>query len=116
MLKRSRRLRASEVARVIANGAPVRAGWLAARVLGGQGTGSLRAALVVPPSVAKGAVLRNRLRRAGYAELATAYGPDMLAVFFVRTLPPPPNRESFRSAIHVILNDTISFQAKAPKR
>ncbi|MDE2213106.1 MAG: ribonuclease P protein component [Patescibacteria group bacterium] len=89
MLKRSSRLRAGEVAVVVRQGKALRARFLSAKILN-HGSATIRAAAVVPKSVAKTAVARNRMRRALYRAFAThipssAKGFDI--VFFLRTLP-----------------------------
>lgn len=67
MLPRSKRLRAEEVAAVLRVGKSVRAGSVSAKYTPATGAG--RAAIVVSKKVARLAVTRNKLRRAGYQAL-----------------------------------------------
>ena len=87
MLKKSKRLRAEEVAQVMKTGRSMRSAHLQVK-FAPAGT-MLRAAAVVPKSLARKATLRNALRRALYRVLAAANTAQISghAVFFVRGLP-----------------------------
>ncbi len=120
MLSRMRRLRSAEVNEVLAKGRPVRlpaapgatqAGGraLSARILRTE-KGGMRSAVVVPKSVAKTAVMRNRLRRAAYgalAELHSGTNGNMQIIFFVRSIPPPPLAPALRDEIGGILKNVL---------
>lgn len=99
MLKKSRRLTASEVRDVIATGAPRRAGHLSMRVV--DGPAPLRAAAVVSKKVAKGAVVRNRLRRALYRALKEVRGSGT-AVFFIQKIPQDALTPAFLTDLKVL--------------
>lgn len=103
MLSRAHRLRSAEVNEILAQGRPIRGNALSARVLPAKD--GLRAAVVVPKSVAKTAVMRNRIRRAAYRELAglPAPRPAAAVLFFVRRIPPPPLAPALREEIGAIL-------------
>jgi ribonuclease P protein component len=86
-------LRASEVREIIAAGKSIRAGVVSLKYL--EKPGFFRAAVVAPKSVLKGAVERNRVRRALYQVLATLPPGEAralnntTAVFFIRNAPTP---------------------------
>jgi len=71
--------------------------------------GHFRAAAVAPKTVAKSAVVRNRLRRAVYRAIAASPTPKKggIAVFFVRSIPKPPLTPAFAEEIGIFL-DKIS--------
>ncbi len=93
MLPKKRRLSSAEVREVIARGKSVRGAVLSLKYVTNKGF--FRAAVVVPKSVAKRAVDRNRLRRTLYRSLATLPSPktqvlnNTMAVFFLRSIPSP---------------------------
>lgn len=94
MLSRSRRLRTAEVAEVMRRGKSSRGRFMSAKAVSDAG-GTIRAAAVVPKSLVKKAVLRNRIRRALYRAVASlpaevTAGKSAQVVFFVRTVPPSP--------------------------
>ena len=66
--------------------------------------GGFRAAAVAPKSVAKSAVVRNRLRRAVYRAIAGIPAPKRsgIAIFFVRSIPKEPLTPAFAEEIRVI--------------
>lgn len=99
MLAKSRRLNASEVRDIIKKGTPRRAGHLAARVVTSEAP--LRAAAVVSKKVAKGAVERNRLRRALYRALREVEGKGC-AVIFVQKIPTQPLAPAFLADLRVL--------------
>lgn len=103
MLSRRRRLRASEVAEVVAYGRSVRGGHLSLKFL--KKNEPLRIAVVVPKSLAKKANVRNRLRRAAYDSLAheILLSRTGRAIFFVRSVPQDPLRRSFREEALTLL-------------
>ena len=80
MLAKLRRLNAREVRGVLKNGRSARVGTVVARYTIAQ---SSKAAVVVSGKVAKRAVDRNRIRRKGYAALATLPKSKHL-VFFIQ--------------------------------
>lgn len=113
-----RRLRSAEVNEVLAKGRPVRGKALSARVLRTDG-GGMRSAVVVPKSVAKTAVMRNRLRRVAYralAELQSAANGNMHIIFFVRSIPPPPLSTALRDEIGAIISEVLPFRANTKER
>ena len=87
MLPKRKRLRAQEVKDILAKGRPVRGVHLSMKFI--TTTNSFRAAAVVPKSVARKAVERNRLRRALYRALGeSGFGTKKIsAIFFVRAVP-----------------------------
>lgn len=87
MLGKQARLRAEEVKEVLAKGRSVRSTYLQIKHLPSQG--ALRCAAVAPKSLAKGAVERNRLRRALYRALSQSdrQGLQGMAVCFIRATP-----------------------------
>lgn len=98
MLKKGARLRAAEVEDALRRGKPLRGRYLSAKVLQNS-SGTMRYAAVVQKKLAKGAVGRNRARRALYRALqALDIGPRQSynAVLFVRVLPPLPLTPAFR--------------------
>ncbi len=99
MLAKSRRLSASEVRDILKKGAPRRAGHLSARVV--SGPSPLRAAAVVSKKVAKGAVERNRLRRALYRALREVDGGGC-AVIFIQKVPTQPLTPAFLTDLKVL--------------
>ena len=80
MLPKSRRLSAREVSAVLKAGKSRRAGGVSVKYLPSPRG---KAAMVVSKKVARLAVTRNRLRRAGYAALPSAL-PPVHAVFFIQ--------------------------------
>lgn len=68
-------------------------------------SGKFRAAAIAPKSVAKSAVVRNRVRRALYRALASFPTPKTpgLAVFFVRKLPSAPLTPAFAEEVGPLL-------------
>ena len=109
MLKRSRRLRAAEVARVIRLGRPYRGRLLTAKAIPAP-DGTMRTAAVVSKAVAKQAVERNRLRRALYRALAGLPAPSFPAlhvVFFVHMVPKESLATAFaRDITHMLSGST----------
>jgi ribonuclease P protein component len=107
MLPKKRRLSSAEVRDVIARGKSVRGTVLSLKYVVNKGF--FRAAVVVPKSVAKRAVDRNRVRRALYRTLANLPPPTThilshtMAVFFVRSVPSPLT-PALRDDISAILN------------
>jgi ribonuclease P protein component len=87
MLHTRKRLRAHEVREIMAKGRSARAPHLSMKFL--NTSQPFRAAAVVPKSLARKAVLRNRLRRALYRALASSplAAKKISAVFFVRSIP-----------------------------
>jgi len=111
MLSRRRRLRTTEVAEVLRIGKNFRGRFLSAKVLGGSDD-TIRVAAVVPKSLIKGAVSRNRVRRALYRAIASL--PEekrgnkaALIVFFVRAVPPPPLAPTFAGDVKKILSSLL---------
>ena len=80
MLPKRSRLTAQQVEEVLKSGKTARLAGLSAKYMPGA---SPKAAVVVSKKVAKGAVERNRLRRAAYAALARALPQDRHVVFFL---------------------------------
>ncbi len=108
MLPSRRRLRTAEVAEVLRVGKNFRGRFLSAKVSGGGG-GTIRAAAVVPKSLIKGAVSRNRVRRALYRAIASLpeeqeKNKAVRVVFFVRAVPPPPLAPAFADDVKKILS------------
>lgn len=87
---------------MIASGRSRRAGLLSAKYIGGGSP--LRASAVVSKKVAKGAVERNRLRRALYRALV-AYGGTGTAVIFVQKVPADPLTPAFANDLVVLLKN-----------
>jgi ribonuclease P protein component len=81
MLKKSARLRAAEVAEVLARGKSVRVGPYGGKLVASNEP--LRVAIVVPKKSVRTAVARNRLRRAAYRALPSLSTPSTgrLALF-----------------------------------
>lgn len=87
MLRSSKRLRTHEVREILAKGASLRSGDVSGKFL--RASGRSRAAVVVSKTTAKGAVVRNRLRRAGYRALKEALpAQGVWAVVFIRSARP----------------------------
>lgn len=80
MLAKPSRLSAVEVREILKEGRSVRSTTLSAKYIRASGA---RAAVVVSSKVAKGAVLRNRLRRAVYRSLQQVLPKDVHVVFFL---------------------------------
>jgi ribonuclease P protein component len=87
MLKKSKRLRSSEVAAVLKAGRSARSTHLQVKLL--VTSEPLRSAAVVAKSVARKATVRNNLRRALYRALAAINTSNVKgqAIFFVRAVP-----------------------------
>ena len=102
MLKKTRRLRAAEVARISRSGKNYRGRFLSAKALPGP-DGTMRIAAAVSKSVARKAVERNHLRRALYRAIAGLPSPVLPAghhiVFFVRISPKESPSASFAEDI-----------------
>lgn len=81
MLPKTSRLRAFEVAEVLARGTHTRVGPYAGKMI--ESKDPLRVAVIVPKKTAKSAVARNRLRRAVYRAVAAlaAQKTGRLALF-----------------------------------
>jgi ribonuclease P protein component len=102
MLPARRRLSASEVREVIKKGRPARGECLSVKHL--LAPGPLRAAAVISKGVVRGAVARNRARRALYRALQTLQPPaGGRAVFFINKLPQPPLSPALAQEIAVLL-------------
>jgi ribonuclease P protein component len=103
MLPARRRLSAREVREVIKKGRAARSASLSLKYL--PAPGPLRAAAVVSKSVVRGAVERNRVRRAVYRALQGLAAPTAggQAVFFVQKLPEPPLSPALAREIAVLL-------------
>ena len=93
MLPKKRRLSAVQVREVVASGKSVRGGAISLKYIEKQGFFGV--AVVVPKSVARLAVVRNRTRRTVYQALASCVGVhtrnphNLMVVFFVRAIPSP---------------------------
>ena len=87
MLKKSLRLRAAEVERVLKEGRSVRSAHMQIKAL--PHLGGMRSAAVVAKALARKANMRNNLRRAIYRAIASAGGPhpSVQAIFFLRVIP-----------------------------
>lgn len=114
MLPKSSRLTSKEVQEVLDKGRSImispsngRKSLISAKFLPTSGT--FRAAAVAPKSVAKSAIVRNRLRRAVYRAIAgfPAQKRRGIAIFFVRSIPKPPLTPAFAEEIGIFL-DKIS--------
>ncbi len=103
MLSRHRRLRASEVEKVLSLGRSVRGGHLSMKFL--QNKEPFRLAVIVPKSIARKATLRNKLRRAGYDSLGTLSLTSHTghALFFVRSIPKDALRTIFKQEAATLL-------------
>jgi ribonuclease P protein component len=98
MLASRNRLRTSEVRDIIASGKPARSAHLSVKYVVKQGV--FQAAAVVSKKVAKGAVMRNSLRRSLYTALAAhPLPPGTQAVFFIHKIPPTPRTVVFAREI-----------------
>ncbi len=82
MLAKRSRLTSSEVRAILESGRSLRAQNLSVKY---RKAADARAAVVVSKTVAKGAVARNRLRRAAYRTLQKTPLPRVHAVFFLHT-------------------------------
>ena len=89
MLKKSKRLRSSEVEQVMKLGRSFRSVHLQVKFAPSTAAEPLKSAAVVPKSLARKATARNSLRRALYRALAiqNTSGITGSAVFFVRVVP-----------------------------
>ena len=110
MLPKRARLTTKDVDMVLKNGRSIaislansKNSHISARFLAIPGT--FRAAAVAPKSVAKSAVVRNRLRRAVYRAIAGLPAPKQggIAVFFVRKIPKEPLTPAFAEEISIFL-------------
>ncbi|MES2007211.1 MAG: ribonuclease P protein component [Patescibacteria group bacterium] len=110
MLKKSSRLSSRDVEEVLKKGISLnvsplkgRNSPISAKFLKVPGT--FRAAAVAPKSIAKSAVVRNRLRRAVYRAIAGLPTPKTpgIAVFFVRSIPNMALTPAFAREIALIL-------------
>lgn len=103
MLPKRRRLTAAEVREVIARGRGRRGTALSVKIL--ETNTPLRCAVVVSKKVARGAVERNRLRRAVYRALESVPLPKTgRAVLFVQATPPREPVPAFAADIRKILH------------
>ncbi|MCX6819915.1 MAG: ribonuclease P protein component [Candidatus Adlerbacteria bacterium] len=100
MLPKRRRLSAAEVRNIITAGRSGRAGFLSVKHI--PSTQQLRAAVVVSKKVARGAVERNRLRRAVYRALVPFLSTGDV-VIFVQKVPTAPLAPIFREELMVLL-------------
>jgi RNase P protein component len=114
MLKKSSRLTSTEVEEALKKGHSIvislpkaQKSLISAKFLAKPGI--FKAAAVAPKSVAKSAVVRNRLRRAVYRAIAGFPTPQRggIAVFFVRSIPKAPLTAAFSEEISIFL-DKIS--------
>jgi len=103
MLPKRRRLSAAEVRNIITAGRSGRAGFLSVKHI--PSTQLLRAAVVVSKKVARGAVERNRLRRAVYRALVSCSGSGSV-VIFVQKIPTNPLAPAFQQELMVLLEKT----------
>lgn len=106
MLAKHARLRASEVKEVLIRGTSVRvkgAPYLSVKFI--REEGPFRAAVVVPKSISRGAVVRNRVRRAVYRALKSLSNSPraVRAVFFVQKLPQDPIAQFLRTNIESLI-------------
>ncbi|HVZ76022.1 MAG TPA: ribonuclease P protein component [Candidatus Paceibacterota bacterium] len=103
MIPSRRRLRADEVREVLSRGSTRRAGPFSLKYL--ETTTVFRCAVVVSKKVAKTAVMRNRLRRAGYRALgAASLPPTGHAILFVQSIPPGDLATAFSSNLKTLLH------------
>ncbi|HWB33804.1 MAG TPA: ribonuclease P protein component [Candidatus Paceibacterota bacterium] len=103
MLPYHRRLRAEEVREVLARGTTRRAGVCSLKYL--STTTVFRCAVVVSKKVAKTAVMRNTLRRAGYQALGRAsLPPTGHAILFVQSIPPGDPAAAFNASLKTLLH------------
>ncbi len=80
MLPKKARLTSAEVREILKSGRSARFGTLSAKYVPAA---TAKAAVVVSTKVAKGAVERNKLRRAAYLVLRTSLPKGVRAVFFL---------------------------------
>ena len=99
MLPKARRLTSAEVREVLKSGRSKRAEYLSMKYIA-QPT-ALRASVVVSKAVAKGAVERNRLRRALYHALSPIVGSGT-AVIFVQKKPKKPLQPAFAEDLQML--------------
>ena len=104
MLPKRQRLVAVEVREVLKRGRSTRGSCLSIKHL--STSSPLRVSVVVPKSVAKQAVERNRIRRAAYRALAPLSGSG-IAVVFVHKVPPEPITPAFRFELSQLLKRAI---------
>jgi RNase P protein component len=116
MLPKGKRLTSSDVQTVLSRGISIsispqkgRNNLISARFLATPG--GFRVAAVAPKSVAKSAVVRNRLRRAVYRAVAGLPTPKKsgAVVFFVRSIPKEALTPAFAGEISIFL-EKISAQ------
>lgn len=100
MLPKERRLIAAEVREVLRKGRSTKGSFLSFKRL--EGPLPLRTAVVVPKSVAKKAVDRNRIRRAVYRALIP-FGGTGKSVIFVQKTPPLPLAVTLATELAVLL-------------
>ncbi len=107
MLPKNARLSASEVREVLARGKSVRTSppstHLTAKFL--KKDRSFGAAVVVSKSLARSAVLRNRLRRALYNSLSEPFPRGVQTVFFVRKIPEVSVQKVFKGEVHGLVHN-----------
>ena len=85
MIKKRMRLRAAEVKETMKMGRLYRSAGVSVKFFPEKG--AFRAAVVVSKSIARGAVERNRIRRALYRSLPHTSLPHGRAVFFIQKTP-----------------------------
>ncbi|HEV8677442.1 MAG TPA: hypothetical protein VN701_01265 [Candidatus Paceibacterota bacterium] len=110
MLPKRSRLTSSEVEEVLKKGISLsipaqknQKSLISAKFVASKG--HFRAVAIAPKSVAKSAVVRNRLRRAVYRAIASFPTPKKggTAVFFVRSIPKGPLTPAFAEEIGIFL-------------
>lgn len=99
MLPKKGRLTAEQVKNVLAQGRSVRTPLLSAKHI--RGEGPVRVSAVVPKKVAKGAVERNRIRRALYRALLS-FDVQGASVVFVQKIPEGPLTPAFAQDLVVL--------------
>lgn len=108
MLAKAARLTSGDVQEVLSKGRSIyiplpagQKGLISAKFLAMPGR--FRAAAIAPKSVAKGAAVRNKLRRAVYRAIASLPTPKNpgIAVFFVRNIPKEPLTPAFAKEISI---------------
>jgi ribonuclease P protein component len=110
MLSKRNRLTSQEVEAVLQKGQSIsislpkgQRSLISAKFIASKG--HFRAVAIAPKSVAKSAVVRNRLRRAVYRAIASFPTPKKGAttVFFVRSIPKGPLTPAFAEEIGIFL-------------
>lgn len=109
MLAKSNRLTSAEVSEVLSKGRSLfvpasksQKSLISAKFL--AGSGHFKVAAIAPKSVAKGAVERNRLRRAVYRAVASLELPKKpgTTVVFVRNIPKGPLSPAFAEELQAL--------------